>query len=86
MCPSISEITGFSFGGFSSRFQILRKHINSANLIDLKNQNFYSWECLTILTEKKDLDIIIQNEECMDMVLKFLIYKTNTLNGEPGSA
>lgn len=65
---------------------MLRKHINSGNIVDLNKQSFYCWECLTISTKKKDLDIIIQNEECMNMVLKFLIYKTNTLDGMPGSA
>lgn len=85
-CPNLDEIKSFSFGGISSRFQICRKHLNSMNKLDVKNQPFYSWECLTIHTEDRDIDLVIRNQECMDMLLKLLIYKTNSLNGLKGSA
>jgi len=40
----IDEIKGFIYGGFCTRFWMLRKHINSMKLTDLeKNSPFYSW-------------------------------------------
>ena len=45
----ISNIKAFIFGGGSSRFWVLRKHINSMELKLLNDLPFYSWECLTII-------------------------------------
>jgi len=46
----ISDIIGFVYGGFSSRFWMFRKHIMSMTDSDLQSLPFYCWECLTIKT------------------------------------
>ena len=58
----LSEIRGFTFGGFSSRFWTLRKHINSMSNIELrKSIPFHCWECITIQTLHRDIDLVIPN-------------------------
>ena len=42
----LKDIKGFIYGGLSSRFWLLRKHLNLVE--DVKKMPFYSWECLTI--------------------------------------
>lgn len=44
----IKEIKGFVYGGNSSRFWALRKHINSMQKFELMDLPFYCWECITI--------------------------------------
>ena len=44
----VSDIEGIIFGGISSRFWLLRKHINSLDSESLKNIPFYSWNCITL--------------------------------------
>jgi len=39
----ISEIENILFGGISSRFWMLRKHINMLSDAELKSMPFYSW-------------------------------------------
>jgi hypothetical protein len=40
----MSEIEGIIFGGMSSRFWMLRKHINSMKLVDIEKKSpFFSW-------------------------------------------
>lgn len=58
----------------------------STSIIDIRKQPFYSWQCLTIHTKKKDIDLVIPNEECMNLVLKFLIHYMNTMDGTRNSA
>lgn len=58
----ISEVLGIMVGGASSRFWMLRKHINTIenDKIGKSTQNpFYSWECMTIKLKSRDVDIII---------------------------
>ena len=60
-----SEVKGFIFGGVSSRFWVLRKHINQLNMSDrdlVKTIPFQSWECITIQLDRRDVDIVIKNE------------------------
>ena len=46
----LSEITGFLFGGMSSRFWMLRKHINNFKVVQGARVKlpFYSWQCLSL--------------------------------------
>ena len=37
----VDDITSFVFGGFSSRFWLLRKHVNSMSLKELNNLPFF---------------------------------------------
>ena len=47
----------------------------SHHLDSIKRQiPFYSWECLTIQCEDRDVDMVIKNQEDMQKLLKFLIY------------
>jgi hypothetical protein len=46
----IKNIAGFVFGGFHSRFWMLRKHINSLPRAQLTQLPFYCWECISIET------------------------------------
>ena len=56
----ISDITGFIFGGFNSRFWMMRKHINLLNKEQLLNTlPFYSWQCLSIETKYRTIDLVI---------------------------
>lgn len=84
--PLLKDIKSFSYGGTSSRFQMLRKHINSTNILHIRSQPFKSWECLTISLETNDLDIVVPNQKCMDMLLKLLIYRTETYDGMRNSS
>jgi len=59
----ISEIDAFIVGGFSSRFWVVRKHINSLNREDLKKVPFYSWNCITLKMGRRDVDLVIKNEK-----------------------
>ena len=60
----ISKIKGITYGASSSRFWLLRKHINSMQLKDIRaGLPFYSWQCLTIfLAEQKQPNLVIKNE------------------------
>ena len=57
----ITDIKAFIFGGGSSRFWVLRKHINSMELKLLNDLPFYSWECLTI---------IMNDDQAINLVIK----------------
>jgi len=78
---SLDEIEGFIFGGFSSRFWMYRKHINSSGE-RTDSMPFYSWECITLQLKHRDVDLIIQNEKVMIDLLSLLIYNLNTVDGE----
>ena len=82
----ISEIQSILYGGHSSRFWMLRKLTNNMESQDLDNLPFFSWNCLTLCLEHRDVDLVIKDEEDMEKLLKFLIYKMNTVDGVAGSA
>ena len=82
----LTEIKGFIYGGFSSRVGMLRKHINSYARDQLDTLPFYSWECITLELEKRQVDLVIRNEAHMDMLLKFLISTLKTIDGRRKSA
>ena len=85
----IEDIQGILFGGISSRFWMLRKHMCALNLQEHKIGSripFYSWNCITLLLKHRDVDLVIQNEKHMDRFLKFLVFHMNTVDGNKGSA
>ena len=45
---NLDEIKGFLYGGFSSRFWMLRKHINSMDRENLKTLPFFCWDCIVL--------------------------------------
>ena len=82
----IADITGLVFGGFSSRFWMLRKHINSLDTQQLNKLPFHCWNCITLVTKHRDIDLVIKDEEEMLTLLKFLIYSLKTVDGIANTA
>lgn len=82
----ISEIEAFLYGGCSSRFWMLRKHINSLNREELKKLPFYSWNCITLKLRRRYVDLVIKDDKQMSIFVKFLVYSLYTLNGVKNSA
>ena len=84
----LSEVTGFVFGPFPSRFWMLRKHMIMMSAKDLKDDApFYAWDCITLnIKEKWDVYLIIRSETLMSDFLKLLISKTETIDGSRGTA
>tara|TARA_B110000285_G_scaffold78402_1_gene90278 strand:+ start:1132 stop:1653 length:522 start_codon:yes stop_codon:yes gene_type:complete len=56
------------------------------NREELKQLPFHSWNCITIKSGRRDIDLVIKNEKHMVELQKFLIYSLNTLNGIRNSA
>jgi len=49
---------------------MLRKHINSVSQSNQKVEiPFYSWECLTLQLEHRDVDLVIPDEKHMKMII-----------------
>lgn len=82
----ISDIKSIVYGGISSRFWVLRKHFNSMSQVELLQASFYSWQCVTLCLEHRDVDLVIPNERDMKTFLIFLIHQLRTINGLKGSA
>jgi hypothetical protein len=64
----------------------MRKHINLLTKNDLDNLPLYSWECLSIETKHRTIDLVIKNQEDLFELLYFLISKIQTIDGNRGSA
>jgi len=52
----------------------------------MDNVPFYAWECVTIVIPGREIDIVIKNEACMTLFLKFLVYSMKTVDGGKDSA
>ena len=44
----VSDIIGIVFGGYNSRFWMLRKHFNSMSTFELDKVPFHSWDCISL--------------------------------------
>ena len=55
----ISDIKSITIGGAESRFWCARKHINSMETEHLRELPFYCWDCLTIETVDRDINLVI---------------------------
>lgn len=82
----VSDIESFVFGGFSSRFWLLRKHIISMPRKDIKNLPFFCWQCITLSTKERDINLVIKNQKDMRYLLEFLIISMKTVDGRKNSA
>ena len=84
----LSDIKVITFGGFSSRFWSLRKHIISTEFQFHKSMTlpFYSWQCISLSLNNRDVDIVIKNERVQNNLVKYLLYKLETIEGKAGSA
>ena len=79
----IDKIKGLSFGPVSSRFWIYRKHMNS---LSAEKHPFHSWQCITLNMEDRDVDLVIPDQEEMDRLLQYLLFRLKSLDGNRGSA
>jgi hypothetical protein len=78
-----NDIQGFIFGGYGSRFWILKNYINSKSPQEIK-PNMLSWNMISLKITKRDkfYDLIIQDQEQMDVLIQFLlqmIHQRNTI-------
>ena len=64
---------------------MLRKHINSLEPFDFDKVPFYSWNCISIVMSHRPVDLVLRDEKDMERLLKFLIYKMKTVDGNKGS-
>ena len=86
----LSKIKGFIFGPFSSRFWIIRKQINSIPCLQYIHGKvpFFAWDCITIETETRFIDLVIKNEQEMMYLIVYLTHnipnkgKKNDPNGQ----
>lgn len=78
---NIREINSFIFCGLSSRFWLQRKHIISMSEQEIGDIPFYSWQCLTLNLEHRDVDLVIYDEKDMQIFLRFLIQSLETIDG-----
>ena len=81
-----SDVQNIIYGGFTSRFWMLRKHIISMSKDDIKFAPFYSWNCLTIDVGYRKINLVIRDESDMAKILKYLIWEMQTLDGKRGTA
>ena len=42
---------------------------------------FYAWECISIHTQEREIDLVIQNEYQMKAFIQFLIIRLDSMNG-----
>ena len=82
----IKDIKGFVFGGFNSRFWMVRKNAILRKKKELDSLPFYNWECISLELSHRSIDIVIRNQTLMDKFIKFLIYTLKTKDGVAGSS
>ena len=83
----LEEIRGILYGGISSRFWMLRKHLNLHKIEDYKKENvpFYAWQCITLQLVHRDVDLVIKNDKDMDDLLKVIVHAMDTVDGNKNS-
>ena len=47
---------------------------------------FYSWQCITLQLNHRDVDLVIRDEQDMNKFLKLIINKMKTVDGNKDSA
>lgn len=83
----IDQIIQLSFGGFTSRFWALRKHVNCLNKErEIESLPFYSWQCLNLRLEHREVDLVVREQSGLNLLVQYLVAKMNTLDGMRGSA
>lgn len=58
----IKEIEAFVFGPQSSRFWMLRKHINSMTKYELERLPFHAWNCISLVLGNRTVDLVIKDD------------------------
>lgn len=80
------DIQGFIFGPFSSRFWIYRKHFCTLEKTCSHRMPFYGWQCISLQTKDRDVDLVIRDQHKMNNFLSILIHKMETLDCSKGTA
>lgn len=75
-----------TFGAFSSRFWGLRKHINSLNEKQILALPYYSWECISLKTKHREVDLVFKDQRLMNKLVLHLLRSLKTVDGHRGSA
>ena len=47
---------------------------------------YFAWQCISLTLSHREVDIVIKNEKEQNNLVKFLLYKLNTVDGKAGSA
>lgn len=47
---------------------------------------FYAWQCITLITSTRYVDLVIKDDKGMDLFIRFLTYAINTMDGMKNSA
>ena len=47
---------------------------------------FFAWQCLSFTLAHREVDIVIKNQKEQNNIVKFLLYKLNTIDGRKDSA
>lgn len=84
----LKDITGIVYGGISSRFWMLRKHMMNLDSCRHKHDRvpFKSWECISLQLGNRDVDLVIPNQTDMDDLIAVVVKNMNTVDGNKGSA
>ena len=70
---ALKEVVGVIQGGLSSRFWFLRKELDQ-KIKKGEDLPFYSWQCLTLQTADREIDLVISNEKEYDDILVVLVH------------
>ena len=64
---ALKDINGIMYGGISSRYWMLRKHINSLEIAKMADEDmpFYAWQCISLNLAHRDVDLVIKDDKDM---------------------
>lgn len=84
----IDDIKVITFGGMSSRFWVLRKHISymPKGYLTSRSMPFFAWQCISLTLSHREVDIVIKEEKDQNNFVKYILYKMRTIDGRAGSA
>ena len=84
----ISDIQVITFGGMSSRFWVLRKHISymPKAYLTAKSMPFFAWQCISLTLAHREVDIVVKDDKDQNNLVKYILYKMRTIDGRAGSA
>lgn len=82
----IEQLEGFIFGPNSSRFWTMRKHINCIEQCHEYEYPFFAWQCITLQTKYRDIDLVIANRNHMMQLVHYLVLVLKTVDGMRNSA
>ena len=53
---------------------------------EYQNLPFYAWQCISLQTADRTIDLVIKDEKQMAIFLQFMIWSLKTVDGKSGSA